>query len=92
VDIALLVREFGLPLGLLASVFVLMMTGRLIPRGTVDKLLKAESDRGNLWEKAYQTEHAIRMEQDKIMRESIEGMRTTTEIVRAIDRKTGGVS
>jgi len=86
VDITLLVREFGLPLGILASVFVLLMTGRLIPKATVDKLVKAESDRGDMWAEAYKTERALRVEQDKIMRESMEGVRTVTEMVRTLDR------
>lgn len=77
--------------GLLSLAIFLILTGRLVPRTTVDDMradyasrLKEKQSEAEDWKEAYKLESAVGVEQGKQIGELLEFARTTDHMIRAI--------
>lgn len=68
--------------GLTILFFLLVFTGRLVPRSQVDQLLA-------IWQKAYEISEESRKQQAELMKDSVEAVNTAADVVRSL-RKAGG--
>ncbi len=80
-DFIIQYRDIGFG-GLLAVVFIMIVTGRLVPRSQVNALLA-------IWQKSYEISEQARKEQAELMKDSVEAVNTAAGVFRSI-RKAGG--
>lgn len=84
----------GLPLGdlgfgVLVSLFVLaIMTGKLVPKSTVDRLLAAADKSSNLWETAYKNSKEEALTSSRQVDELLEANRATVHLVEELGSVT----
>ncbi len=74
-------RDIGYA-GLVSVFFILVFTGRLVPRSQVDQLLA-------IWQRAYEISEESRKQQAELMKDSVEAVNTAADVVRSI-RDAGG--
>ncbi len=74
-------RDIGFA-GLVSVFFILVFTGRLVPRSQVDQLLA-------IWQRAYEISEESRKQQAELMKDSVEAVNTAADVVRSI-REAGG--
>lgn len=63
--------------GLVSVFFILVFTGRLVPRSQVNQLLA-------IWQKAYEISEESRKQQAELMKDSVEAVNTAADVVRSI--------
>lgn len=68
--------------GLVSVFFILVFTGRLVPRSQVNQLLA-------IWQRAYEISEESRKQQAELMKDSVEAVNTAADVVRSI-RDAGG--
>lgn len=84
IDIGSLVSTAG-PTGILALVVLLIFTGKLIPRSTVDMSLQRAGEEAQRWRTAYENEAAARALDRETAMKSLEAMQTTVHVVKAFN-------
>lgn len=73
----------GLALGLIAMLYFLIATGRLIPKASHDREMEVANLRGNEWKETALSERATKdkvLEQNRVL---LEGSRATAAVLRA---------
>lgn len=86
----MILKEFGVPGGLVVTILTLILTGALVPGKTVAQLLEQSRAGASAWKELYESERKARLDQSAMAKESVEAVRTVEHIVRAIDQKAGG--
>lgn len=75
--------------GLLSGVVVLVLTGRLLPKSSVDEM-RADKDRQiDTWRTAYERALEVQDEQRRHITELLEATRTTTHVIQSLPRAAG---
>lgn len=74
-------RDIGYA-GLVSVFFILVFTGRLVPRSQVEQLLA-------IWQRAYEISEESRKQQAELMKDSVEAVNTAADVVRSL-RQSGG--
>lgn len=74
-------RDIGYA-GLTSVFFILVFTGRLVPKSQVEQLLA-------IWQKAYEISEESRKQQAELMKDSVEAVNTAADVVRSL-RQAGG--
>lgn len=70
--------------GLLAVVVVLVLTGRLVPRSTLDDLRTDKDKQIELWRTAYETSMSAQDVQREHISALLEATRTTTHVIQSL--------
>lgn len=70
--------------GLLAAVVILILTGRLVPRSTLDDLRTDKDKQIELWRTAYETSMSAQDVQREQISALLEATRTTTHVIQAL--------
>lgn len=70
--------------GLLAVVVILVLTGRLVPKSTVDELRTDKDKQIEIWKTAYETSMSAQEIQRGHITALLEANRTTTHVIQAI--------
>lgn len=80
--------------GLLAAVVLMVLTGRLQPKASIDERLADKDRQIETWRAAYERGLEIQGEQQKQLSVLLEASRTTTRVIAAIPQAAGlnGVS
>lgn len=76
--------------GVAAAVAWMVYTGRLVPGKVVDRIVKQSEANAEIWERAYQMSEEARKQQAGIVHDSVEAVRTTEHVVRALNEAAGG--
>lgn len=63
--------------GLVLALAWMVFTGRLVPRGHVEQLLA-------IWQKAYEISEESRKQQGELIKDAVEAVETSAEIVKAL--------
>lgn len=89
------------PIGLVLVAVTLVFSGKLVPRRVVEDI-RADRDtrvaeareQTQIWREAYQVSEAARMQQQDLLRQSLEGVHTITHLLEAhrpeLPRTAGG--
>lgn len=75
-------RDFGFA-GVLLGVIWMILTGRLVPRAQVERLL-------SIWQKSYEISEEARKQQAELMKDSVEAVNTAADVVRSLRQAGGG--
>ncbi len=75
-------RDFGFG-GVILGVIWMILTGRLVPRSQVERLL-------SIWERSYSISEEARKQQAEVIKDSVEAVNTAADMVRSIRRAGGG--
>lgn len=70
--------------GLLAVVVIMILTGRLVPRSTLDDLRADKNAQIETWKTAYERAMAGEEQQRSHVRTLLEANRTTTQVIQAL--------
>lgn len=70
--------------GLLAVVVILVLTGKLVPRSTVDDLRSDKDKQIDLWRTAYETSMSAQEVQREHISALLEATRTTTHVIQSL--------
>lgn len=72
--------------GLLAGVVILILTGRLLPKSSVDERVSDKDEQIASWKKAYESALAVQDVQRAHITELLDATRTTTNVIQALPR------
>lgn len=75
--------------GLLAAVVVMVLTGRLLPKTSVDERLSDKDKQIETWRTAYERGLEVQDEQRKLLTALVEANETATKVLQAIPRAAG---
>jgi hypothetical protein len=75
--------------GLLAAVVLMVLTGRLQPKASVDERLADRDRQIETWRAAYERSLEIQDEQRKMLTALVDANETTTKVIQAIPRAAG---
>lgn len=75
--------------GLLAAVVLMVLTGRLQPKVSVDERLADKDRQIETWHTAYERSLEIQDEQRKMLEALVEANETATKVIQAIPRAAG---
>lgn len=70
--------------GLLAAVVILVLTGRLVPRSTLDDLRVDKDKQIDTWKAAYETSLAVQEVQREQLSALLDANRTATRVIQAL--------
>lgn len=76
--------------GLLAAVVIMVLTGRLLPRSGVEERLADKDRQIETWRTAYERALEVQDEQRVHIRALLDATQTTTQVIRALPRASGG--
>ncbi|QDN64455.1 hypothetical protein [Streptomyces sp. S1D4-14] len=72
--------------GLLAAVVLMVLTGRLLPKASVDERLADRDRQIETWRAAYERGLEVQDEQRKLLTALVEANETATKVIQAIPR------
>lgn len=75
--------------GLLAAVFLMVLTGRLLPKASVDERLADKDRQIQTWQRNYEGGLEIQREQQRQITALLEASRTATRVIAAIPQAAG---
>lgn len=75
--------------GLLAAVVIMILTGRLLPRASVDQRIADKDRQIETWRAAYEQAQAVQERQREHISALLEATRTTTQVIRALPAAAG---
>lgn len=84
--------------GLLAAVVIMVLTGRLLPKASVDERLADKDKQIDTWRTAYERELEVQAEQRKQLTAMVTANETATKVLQALPRAvdlaagTGGMA
>lgn len=70
--------------GLLAVVIVMILTGRLVPKSTIDDLRADKDKQIEVWRAAYETSMSAQEVQREQISALLEASKTTTNVIQAL--------